>query len=912
MYRLTLLFLVLSFALQAQETNKKVFRNIHYQNSNFIDFVKNIEQESGIRIYYRDTELEKLKVNIKSDSIIIDELLQKVVGQNWKISYWEGNYIISQESLISELPEFLLAATELANEEQNKEKYIQTRKTSGNSIISVGKKSNFNVRQKFMLRAKIIDIESNELLQGASLYVSELKTGTVANMDGWAEIYLFPGHYSLEFNFMGYQKREYQLEFNSSGSFTVQMQKSGFELDEISVYGDKMIERSPGVEKLKTQVIRQLPTMLGEVDFLKVAQMLPGIVSVGEGSAGLNVRGGGADQNAFYINHIPIFNTSHLLGFTSAFNPDIVKDFSIYKGFIPLQYGGRLASVFDIDTRQGNKEKFTAHGGISPLAANLVVETPIIKEKLSVILSGRTSYSDWILAKIKDPVIASSHASFYDASAEISYHTEKSNTSVFFYNSFDNFSLSQQTKYEYGNIGVSLNFRKSINKKLRYELSFASSKYKFFTIDNHIDVSAYSQNYDIKQQVLNLQFTHSISQKHELSYGINSNLFLANRGIVKPYSHLSLKQVSNLGKDYGIDNALYFSDKYIVNRWLEITLGMRHALYSSFGRKNIYLYADGVEKSHSSIIDSVSYNKYDLISNQYFPEIRLAISAKTDYNGSIKLAFNQMHQNLFMLNTTVAIAPNAQWKLADYHIKPAQSAQISLGVFRNLPYLKTEFSVEAYFSQTKNFTEYKDGADFLNNPQVETSVLQGNQKAYGIEFMIKKAGKKIDGWISYTYSRSLIHITGPEDWQKINNGNQYPANYDIPHVANGVVNYSLKKRVKFSTIFSYQKGKPFTFPTSLYHIDNFEYIDFSARNAYRIPDYFRIDFSLSIEGNLKKDKFMHSSWVFGLYNATGRDNAYSVFFIMDKLSLNSYQYSIVSVPIFTATWIFKLGNYESL
>ncbi len=912
MYRLTILLIFLSFALQAQQTENKVFRNIYYQNENFIDFVKDIEQKSGFKIYYADAGLEKIKVNIKSDSIIIDELLQKAIGSNWQVSFWEGNFIICKEALISELPEFLIAANELKSEEQNLEKFIQTRKTSGNSLISIGKKSNFNSRQKFLLRARITDIESNELLQGASLYVSELKTGTVANMDGWAEIYLYPGHYSLEFNFMGYQKREYQLEFNSGGSFTVQMQKSGFELDEISVYGDKMIERSPGVEKLKTQVIRQLPTMLGEVDFLKVAQMLPGIVSVGEGSAGLNVRGGGADQNAFYINHIPIFNTSHLLGFTSAFNPDIVKDFSIYKGFIPLQFGGRLASVFDIDTRQGNKEKFTAHGGVSPLATNLVLETPIIKDKLSIILSGRTSYSDWILQKIKDPLIASSKASFYDASGEISYHTEKSNTSVFFYNSFDKFNLSEQTIYEYGNLGFSINFRKSINEKSRYELNLASSKYAFFTIDNHIDVSAYSQNYDIKQHVLNLQFTYSINHKHELSYGINSNLFLANKGIVKPYSQLSLKQVSDLGKDFGIDNALYFSDKYNATPWLDITLGMRHALYSSFGPKKVYLYTDGVEKSPQSIIDSVSYNSLDLISNQYFPEIRLAASAKTDYNGSIKLAFNQMHQNLFMLNTTVAIAPNAQWKLADYHIKPAQSTQVSLGVFRNFPYLKTEVSVEAYISQTKNFTEYKDGADFLNNPQVETSVLQGNQRAYGIEFMIKKAGKKIDGWISYTFSRSLIHITGTEDWQKINNGNEYPANYDIPHVANGVLNYSLKKRVKFSTIFSYQRGKPFTFPTALYQIDNFEYIDFSARNAYRIPDYFRVDFSLSVEGNLKKDKFMHSSWVFGLYNATGRDNAYSVFFVMDKQSLNSYQYSIVSVPIFTATWIFKLGNYESL
>jgi hypothetical protein len=265
-----------------------------------------------------------------------------------------------------------------------------------------------------------------------------------------------------------------------------------------------------------------------------------------------------------------------------------------------------------------------------------------------------------------------------------------------------------------------------------------------------------------------------------------------------------------------------------------------------------------------------------------------------------------------MLNNSITIAPNAQWKLADYYMKPSKSSQVSTGIFRTFEQGIWETSCELFYKTTANFTEFKDGADFLNTPNLETQVLQGNQKAYGMEIFIKRSRKKLEGWISYTYSRSIVQINGNNTWEKINNGNAYPSNYDIPNVLNVLATYHFNRRVTVSSDITYQTGKPVTYPTSIYYINGNQYMDYSARNEYRIPDYFRIDASVTIEGNLKRYKSIHSSWMLSVYNLTGRANANSVFFKTDSGgTVKSYKYSVIGVPFFSITWVFKLGNYAS-
>jgi len=910
MIKLILFIQLLGLGNNPGNGNPSQIISCHYTNTELSVFCQKIEAQTGVAIYYQEAWIKDFKVNIENDSISVINAFRFILkSTDLKVIVWNDNIIISPKTIIRHLPNYSFLQ-EKTSKKEDVQQFLATQSATKYKELWVGKKQKTNLKQKNRLQIRIVDSRTGETLTGATLYIPKLQKGTVSDINGNLSIFLYPGIYAIQFEFMGYKKKKYKLHMNSSGKAIVKLDKSGFEIDEINIYADKLVEREPGVEKIRTKVIKKLPTLLGEVDILKVAELLPGIVSVGEGSSGVYVRGGSADQNAFYINKIPIFNTSHLFGFSSAFNPDIIKNFSIYKGYIPLKFGGRLSSVFDISTRSGNKDHFTAHGGISPIAANLAIEAPIKKDTSSFLISGRSSYSDWLLKKIKNRDISNSHAHFYDLTAQYDYGVRKKQFSVFYYQSKDFFAYSDKAEYQYQNNGLSINMNYQLSEKLRAEFSLAASIYQFYSIDNSIPSTAYKQEYSINQNIFTGNFKHKITDKHQLNYGVNINFTHLNRGKIAPY--FSQRKEINLGKEKGIENALYLSDFYKITPWLNLNLGVRFSVYNPLGDKKIYLYKENQEKSIETINDSIMYGKNKIINWNYYPEIRASLHINTDKNGAIKLAFNQMHQNLFMLNTSVAIAPNSQWKLADYYLKPSTGNQISLGIFRNFLNSKIESSMEIFYTQSKNFTDFKDGADFLNTALVETSVLQGQQHAYGVELMIKKRGKKLDGWLSYTFSRSLIKVNGVKDWEKINNGREYPANFDIPNSFNAVINYNIKKRLSTSAVVSYQSGKPMTFPTGVYYVNNSSYLDYSSRNEYRIPDYFRIDLSLKLEGNFKKNKFLHSSFVLGVYNITGRDNAYSVFFQSKNNIVTGFQYTVIGVPIATLTWVFKLGNYDSI
>jgi hypothetical protein len=623
------------------------------------------------------------------------------------------------------------------------------------------------------------------------------------------------------------------------------------------------------------------------------------------------VRGGSADQNAFYINKIPIYNTSHMFGFFPAFNSDIIKDFSIYKGHIPAQYGGRLSSVFNIITRQGNRKNFTAHGGISPTSANLVVEGPIKKDVASFLVSARSTYSDWILKRIKDPVIRASSAGFYDFSGGVNFDNQKTQIALFAYYSKDRFRLSDITDYTYSNSGVSFSLGHNFTKSLRGEFSLIGSQYSFSTIDKQEISNAYEHTYVMGDYEFRTDFKQVLSDANTLDFGLNLVFYQLDRGNVLAYGPQSLRNEVNLGKEQGLESALYISDSYDILPWINLTAGVRFALFTPIGPKKVYTYTPGFPIDLRYVNDSIEFGNNQPIKWYIEPDIRAAINFETDENGSVKLAFNQMHQNMFMLNNTISVAPNTQWKMADYYLKPSKSNQVSAGVFRRLARAGLEVSVELYYKTASNYPEFKDGASFLESPQIETAVLQGKQKAYGVEFFIKRNSRRLEGWLTYTYSRSIVQVNGGQPWNSINDGDAFPANFDIPHVLNLVLNYHVSRRITFSSIVTYQSGKPITYPVSIYYIDGVPNFDYSKRNAYRIPNYFRMDLSVTIEGNLRKKKFLHSSFNLSVYNLTGRENPYAVYFKAENGRINSYQYSVIGVPILTATWIFKLGNYAS-
>jgi len=894
--------------------------NLDIKEYTFSEFATLVNKQTGLQIYYDPDMVSELVVSLAADSITVQDAVERAVaGSGLKVSFWNNGYLLlPDEQLIETLPDYDSQFQEKQEDDTQaltygEQRYLKGRKSDVTETLTIG---NPNIREngKVRISGKITDMSNGEPIIGATIFIEETKSGAATDLQGYFAIVLPRGKYNAQFASMGYETGKYLLDVYSNGRIQIAMETAPLTLEEAVIRGDRQMDirkKDPGLEKLSIKSIRAIPMMMGERDIIKVSEMLPGIVSVGEGSSGLNVRGGSSDQNVFYINKIPVYNTSHLFGFFPAFNSDIIKDFSIYKGHIPAEYGGRLSSVFNITTRQGNKKNFSMHGGLNPISANVTIEGPVIKEKSSVLISARSSYSDWLLNEINDPVLKNSSAGFNDFSIYLDHHLENTVFSGFLYSSSDRFDLGDLNSYTYANLGGSLNMHHNFNNLLRLDVAVIGSRYGFQTTDKQNISTAYTHGYDIDHFEFRADFMQTINESNELSFGINSIYYMLDRGSVLPFGEESLRRVNELGMEKGLENAIYVSDKIRVTNWLDINAGFRYAFYAPLGPKDVYTYQENLPKEARYISDTLFFDRNEPVTWYSSPEFRFSVNIRTDADGNIKLAFNQMSQNLFMLNNTIAIAPNTQWKLADYHIRPSRSNQYSAGVFRTIPATSLETSVELFYKTTSDYTEFKDGADFLNNPLVETEVLQGDHNSYGVELLLKKNLGRINGWFAYTYSRSFVQVNGDALWEKINNGRKYPSNYDIPHVLNAVLNYDISKRITLSGVFTYQRGKPVTYPVSVYQVDDIPVIDYFERNKYRIPDYFRTDLSLTIEGNLKKDKFIHSSWMFSLYNATGRKNAYSVYFLSERGRIKSYKYSVIGVPFFTATWLFKLGNYAS-
>lgn len=921
--KLLLLLNLLFFNFPVQDKNPDTLVSFHVSNLLFSEFSELVYRKSGIKIYYQKTWVKDVKVTIDADQITVKSAVELALKDtDLKVSVWNKMLIILPgEKLPEKLPQFDLRQDKtkavVGNEKsltESEERYLTGRQPDVLQTIKIGKKGLAGSNSKVSIRGRLTDQQSGEPVIGGTMYIEETKSGTATDQNGFLTMVMKPGSYTAVFAYMGMESKKYLLEVYSDGEFTVEMKQSVIQMEEVVVYGDRQMNirlKDPGLEKISAKNIKQLPMLLGERDILRASELLPGIVSVGEGSAGLNVRGGNFDQNAFFLNEIPIYNTSHLFGFFPAFNADIINDFSIYKGHIPAKYGGRLSSVFNINARQGNRKRFSARGGVSPMAASLLVEGPLKKDASSFMVSGRYLYSDWILRQLDDPIIRNSDAGFWDFSLSINYDFKKSQLSFFTYNSRDQFKLSDLSTYSYSNNGASVDFSHNFSTSMRGKFTFSGCQYSFSTNDQQEPSSAYQYDYTINDFRFNTNFTHSLSDRNTLEYGGNINLYRLDRGTVAPYGDLSLRIPVKLGEEQGVESAIYLADTYDVLPWININAGVRIGLFNPLGPSMVYVYSPGAPKDPRYIIDTLQFGNGQAIKWYFQPDIRAAVNFRTDENGTIKIAFNQMHQNLFVLNNTIALAPNSQWKLADYYLQPAKSDQLSAGVFRTFTHAGLETSVEIYYKRTSNYPEYIDGADFLSNPLVETIVLPGKQDAYGVEFFLKRSGRRLEGSLAYTYSRTIVIVDGEQPWDKINNGIAFPANYDIPNVVNSVISYHFSRRVTASGVLSYQTGRPVTYPVSVYYINGIPQVDYSDRNAYRIPDYFRMDLSLTIEGNLRRNKLLHNSVAFSIYNVTGRENPYSVYFKIEDGKINSYQYSVIGVPIFTVSWLFKLGNYAT-
>ncbi len=907
----------------AQEGGERI--SIRLSNEDFNRFAEQVEDQSDLILYYKPEWFEEKRFTFSADSVVAEDALYEIlkgtglhfnrVGRNRLI-------ILPQRRLNMNLPS-MTAATGSYQDVEGEEymgikadQYLTgTRPEQITRTIEVGERGASVSRGVARVRGKLINVENGEPVLGATMVDLGSGKGAVTDQNGNVVMALTPGLHSIRFSFIGMESVDVRMQVFSDGDFRVDMRPAVIALDEVQIMGEQYREINTtdvGVERFSMNSLKQVPVFMGERDVIKISKLLPGITSAGEASVGVNVRGGNVDQNIFYVNRIPVYNTSHLFGFFSAFNSDIIRDFSIYKGHVPVNYGGRLSSVFDIITRKGNNKSFTAHAGISPVSAHAPLEGPIKKDHSSYMFSGRSSYSDWILKRMEDPLIRDSEAFFYDFAGSLNFqHNPKNSFNIFYYQSKDEFRYSTLSDYEYANRGGSVSWEKHISPALTSKLTGTSSAYRFKNTDQSEISRAYTHEYMLNHNELVAEFEWIPSLNHKIEFGSSLIYYRLDRGQVVPYGAASIRDEVDLGKEQAMEGGIFLSDNVTLTPWLSVYAGFRYSLYSMLGPQDVMLYEEGKPKSENTIVGSLAYGDFEPVNFHSGPEFRTAVNMKSGPNTSFKLSFNQMRQYLFMLSNTVTISPTDQWKLSDYHISPQKSYQATGGFYHIFPKLGLSSSLELYYKYSTDIVEYKDGADFITSPLTETVVLQGLQNAYGAEFMLQKISGRLDGWISYTLSRSEMLVNGGNDFESINNGNPYPSNFDRPHVLNVVANYTINRRFSVGSNLVYMSGRPVTYPTSLYYIDNVAYIDYFARNQFRIPDYFRIDLSLNIEGNLKADKFMHSSWSLNVYNVLGRKNPQSIYFVPQEYFIKGYSFSVIGVPIFTISWNVKLGNYES-
>jgi hypothetical protein len=893
-----------------------------FNNVRFRDFINEMESNNPVRFYYEPEWIDSLSVNdtFKDEKLeyVLEEILQNTTLQ---INIYEKSIFITNRFKINtslfEGPyngrDDEDGVAKIGQSSGIDQSYVSSQERTAlgdeNEIIELGK-HNLDPNSNFAIFSGYIrDESSGESIPGVTVYEDGLKTGTSTNSFGFYSLKLPVGRHEIIIQSVGMKKETVTIFLYGNDNLDFELREDIIPLKEIVVESEKsenITRIGTGIDLMDIKTIKELPTNIGEVDVMKIALSLPGVQNTGEAATGFNVRGGTADQNLVLFNNSIIYNSSHLFGFFSIFNPDIVKNTKLYKGSIPANYGGRISSVFNVSGRNGNTKKFSGSGGISPVSARLTFEGPIIKDKTSFLLGLRSTYSNWLLNQIPNDLFKKSEASFYDISAGLTHVFNKNNSlNLNFYTSHDDFKLNADTVYAYTNRAASVEWKHLFSPQFVGIFSANLSKYNYTINSESEPTQAFELGYDINQYNLKTDFSYFRDSNHEINFGIDANYYDLNPGFFEPTLQESLVQQKKIEEEQAFDYAFYFSDEFKMGPRMSIYAGLRYLIYHYLGPQESYVYADGFPKNETTIIDTVYYDNNEIIKTYHGPEFRLSFNYLIDLEKSIKLSFTQTRQAIHMLTNSISISPTDIWKLSDEYIPASSAWQISSGYYQNLFNNSIEASVEAYFKKTRNVLDYKSGAELIMNKHIETDIINATGMAYGLEFYIRKKLGKFNGWISYTYSRSLLKTESSFSEENISEGDYYPNYIDQPHNLSIIGNFKFTRRFSISSSLFYNTGRPLSIPEAKYPFAGKTRFYYSNRNTYRIPDYFRIDLSLKLEGNHKIKKLAHSSWVFSIYNLTGRDNVYSIYFVSSEQKVQGYKISIFSNPVPTITYNFK-------
>ncbi|MEQ9216453.1 MAG: TonB-dependent receptor [Cyclobacteriaceae bacterium] len=772
-------------------------------------------------------------------------------------------------------------------------------------------------QEKFTLSGYVRDASNGETLIGANVVVEELSGGNITNVYGYYSLTLNPGSYTIKYRFVGYETITKKIDLTENLRIDIDLPTEDKELEAVVISADAEDRNVTDVEmstaELDIKTIQKIPAFLGEVDVVKSLQLLPGVSTVGEGASGFNVRGGGVGQNLVLLDESPVYNSSHLLGFFSVFNPDAVKDVKLYKGGIPPRYGGRISSILDVRMKEGNNKEYDFTGGIGTIFSRFAVEGPIVKEKASFIVAGRRSYADVLARPFTDVFDEGAQLYFYDLTIKTNYNiSKKDRLFLSGYLGRDVFKFDARQGFSWGNNTATLRWNHLFSEKIfsNFTLFFSDYDYELAFGENDRDKFEWTsriQTYDFKPE-----FTYFINPRNELTFGGEAVLYRFKPADATGVSNGESTDIS-LAEKKAFETSLYIGNEQKLTDKLSTMYGLRYSHFDYLGKGTAYTFNDTIPGQRRTAISSKEYGSLESIAAYNNFEPRISMKYQLGPTNSIKASYNRTVQYIHLISNTVASNPLDVWTPSTNNLKPQIGDQWALGYFQNFKDNDYESSVEIYYRETQNQLDYIDGAELFINELLEGDVLPGIGRAYGAEFYLKRNKGKLNGWISYTLARTELKIDG------VNNNEWYPTRFDQAHNLKVAAFYDINKRMSISGNFTYLTGTPTNFPDQRYEIQGYTIPlnSSDSRNAVRIPDYHRLDFSFTLLGKEfnkkgKKRKF-EDSYVFTVYNVYGRRNPFSIYFSQGSdrqeygtpASTQATQLSIIGSVFPSITYNFK-------
>lgn len=860
------------------------------------NFLEEEEKKYGLKFFFLSEWLDGITLNKDYTGYSLRSLLDEVL-EGRDINYLEFPYSV----VFVKDPGLAIKKRALMTSVIQQGQTIEHRQL-GIPDISAKKK-------KITIRGTIKS-NKNDYIPGVNVQVNETGTGAVSNEQGQFLIGLQSGEYLISISHVGFEEKIISLSAYSDGEMNISLSDVPVLLEEVVVHDKsrEAVTSSVGQVSLSIKEIKRAPGLLGEADLIKQIQLLPGVTTVGEAASGYNVRGGSVDQNLILFDGMPVFNSSHVFGFFSAFNAEAIRDVTFYRGGIPAEFGGRVSSVLNINSKEGNFEKWGGGGGIGILTSNFNVGGPIAKNKTSFAASARTTYSDWLVNSIRTNYadLSKSTLTFYDAHAKIA-HKFSTNTKLTIsgYSSRDQFRLKGDSTYSWNNLLGTAKLDHVFSPKINASVLIGYGSYEYRLADKN-RVTGFDLNYKITYPSFESDIAFH-SGKHSALFGVHATYYSFNPGTFSPHNPNSGLNFVQMEKQQSIESAVYLRDNFSLSDNFNVEGGLRLSMFRALGPGTVTLYKSGQPIEITNAQGTRSYKAGEDIKTYYGLEPRFSLRYSITPYSSIKLGYNRVYQYLHLVTNSAAVTPVDIWQPSGYYFKPQKADQTSLGYFCNFKKKTYEAFIEGYYKEIENIIDFKDGAKLILNPNIETDLLQGKGTAYGIETQVSKILGRLTGSLSYAFSRSFRTIKGSTSAESVNNGKTYASNFDQPHAINLTWKYAISKRIFFTGGFTYRTGRPITMPASAYLMEGNYYVtNFSERNLYRIRDYHRLDLAIVLEGSHRRKKIADGTWTLSVYNVYSRKNPYTVFFKGTQGSaMIPYELSILGTALPSLTYSVK-------